>query len=467
MSRVLLMAAALLLLCTGAYFLLREKPLPPIEAAEQIWIASYDADEIESLIISPKDSISYPLVRTERGMRLMGQEDMQLRDDVVEEMLEAAGHLEAQEVIGRTDETDVPLAAFGLEEPELKAVLMLADGTKKEISFGDYVPQTDLPQYYCLADGVLYTVLAEPCDVLFHDAEYLRYFEQPQLQTDLIDRVDVTGEVTLSVQYTHDGFRMEAPWEYPANEAKVNTLLSNIGRMAFEAYLGKPEENDLAALGLDAPALTVVITQAPSIIAGETQDGEQVTIDVPETKYTLLLGKDNGESAVYVCWEGGVYKASNFLLGFWKEMQPAEYLSQTPMNITVEKLQSLSVKTEKEEAVYQVEMVESVGVDNQIETDEYGRTLYDAQVKKDGKGMDASSFLSWYVQLNRLKLSGRVKEGWQAEGEPLATVTLLGSAGQRQVAFYPYDSLHAVMTVNGTGLYYLEKTALSLLDNLP
>ena len=71
------------------------------------------------------------------------------------------------------------------------------------------------------------------------------------------------------------------------------------------------------------------------------------------------------------------------------------------------------------------------------------------------------------MQLNRLKLSGRVKEGWQAEGEPLATVTLLGSAGQRQVAFYPYDSLHAVMTVNGTGLYYLEKTALYLLDNLP
>ena len=80
---------------------------------------------------------------------------------------------------------------------------------------------------------------------------------------------------------------------------------------------------------------------------------------------------------------------------------------------------------------------------------------------------DAAVFLDWYVQLNRLPLSGRVKEGWQHEGDALYEITVETPVLTRKIAFYPYDALHAVMTVDGTGLFYLEKTALSVLENLP
>lgn len=464
---VLLCALGLVLLCLGGWLLMKEEPLPEPKAAQITWIASYDADAITGLTVSPRGSTAYPLILTEEGMKIRGQENLPLREDVVEEMLEAAGHLQAQDVIGTPEEVGVPLAAFGLEEPELKVEMTLQDGTTQEILFGDRVPETDLPQYYCLSKGVLYTVLCDPCDVLFHDVEYLRKFKQPEIQTDLIDRIDVTGDVTLSLAYTGDGFCMEAPWDYPANEAKVEMLLQNIGRMAFEAYLGTPEENDLAALGLEEPALCVVITQAASVITGETVDGEQVSLEVPQVKYTLHIGRDSGSSAVYVCWENGVYKASNFLLGFWKEMQPDDYLAPSPINITVEKLKSITVKTDTAEEKYQVEMVESVGQNNEIETDEFGRTLYDAKIMKNGQVTDAAAFLSWYVQLNKLPLSGRVKENWKMEGQPLATIILQGHLEERQVSFYPYDSLHAVMVVDGTGIYYLERSALFLLERLP
>lgn len=468
MSLVLLAAMGLLLLCAGAYLLLsRPADLPAPEKAEEIWIVDEEAENILGLLIAPGEGASYPLVRINEGMCLFGQEEMPLRDDVVEEMLEAAGHLKAVHVIGRPEEISARLSDFGLEEPSLRVALTLQENEMKEIFFGNSVPEAEEEMYYCLADGVVYTVLAAPCDVLFHDAEYLRAFDQPELQSDLIDRIELTGDKEMTLQYTPVGFLMEKPYQYPADKQKMNALLKKLDDMAFEAYLGTPEENDMAALGLEMPCLTVVLTQAESVISGITAEGESVSFTVPEKQYTLQIGNETGKSGVYVCWEGGVYKASNFLLGMWKELQTEEFLSRTPMDFQVEQLSSLTVQKNGVQTCYRVEMVEAVTENNEIAADEYGQTLYDARVYKNGMETDASAFLSWYLQLNSLAFSGKVQDGWEKSGEKLAEIVIDTDVLARSIAFYPYDALHAVMTVDGKGVYYLEKTALSLLENLP
>lgn len=468
MSLMLLLAFGLLLLCAGGYFLLSgQEAFPPPESAEEIWLTSVDASDIQKLSLFPREGGACTLVKTEDSMWLESQPDLALRQDVVNEMLEAAGYLKAVHAMGPIDELQAVPADFGLESPALRVMLSDCENRETEILLGHEVPETEERMYYCLSGGMLYTVLAEPCDILFHDVAYLRDFRQPQLQSDLIDRIEVTGNKEITLQYTQVGFVLEKPFSYPADRQKITSLLTRLDQMAFEAYLGEKDETDLAAWGLEEPQITVYLTQAESVIDGITAQGETVSIPVPAKTYTLEIGNDDGKSGVYVCWEGGVYKASQFLLGMWKDMQPEEFLSANPMDFQVEQLTGISIEKDGAVTEYQLDMVEALTENNEIAVDEYGNTLYDVRVTEGDRATDAAAFLSWYVKLNRLSLSGKVKEGWKKVGEALAVIVLKTPVLDRQIAFYPYDALHAVMEVDGTAVYYLEKSALSMLETLP
>lgn len=470
---ILALALVILGLVTG--LLLHEKKeaakvpeeVKILQAPQEIFVVNLPEMDVDSLAVYPRDYTDYELMRINGEMKLRTDPDTALRQDVVEDILYAAGCMKADIAIGKMDEVPDPPEAFGFDEPLLRYVIRQVNGTETQVLLGDKVPGTDAELYYCTADGMLYTVLAEPCEPLFVHEEYLRDFRQPALQSDLIDRIDITGDTTLSLQYTKDGFVMKEPVEYPADPSKMDALLKYVERMAFESYLGKQEENDLEALGLKEPCITLTLTQAPSTVTGITAQGETLSYDVPEKTYTLTLGKDTGRSGVYLGWEGGVYKGSNFLFGVWKELKPEEFCSKTPMNFQVDRLQRISVETQKEKAVYELEMVEVITENNQIATDEYGQVLYDVQIQKNGETADAETFLNWYVQLNQASLSGTVPAGAQPEGEILATLLFETDAVERKVVFRSFDALHAAMEVDGTTVFYLEKEAISLLNQLP
>jgi len=223
------------------------------------------------------------------------------------------------------------------------------------------------------------------------------------------------------------------------------------------------------SLGLTNPCLTVHLTQAASVISGVTAEGEAVSLDVPETTYTLLLGHETGKSGVYLQWEGMVYKASNFLLGFWKTLEPASFLLTSPINFLINDLIALSLETPTHTRSYTVQMVESITENNQIATDEYGQILYDALIYRagDAEPMNAETFLSWYVSLAELAPSGKVDASYQPLGEPLAALTLQSQSVTRRLAFYPYDALHMALSLDGECLYYVERSFLTALNAAP
>lgn len=471
-KRWFLLIAVLLLTCVGLLSRqVKDNPAElPVEEYfppqnETVYVVNIPQEQIVSLSVYPRDYTDYALIRTDEGMRLQQNTSVPLREDVVDSILYAAGCMPVNLTIGPAEEMETD--AFGFAAPSLRYEITDTQGNTVEVLLGDVVPETEVEQYYCLANGMIYTVLAEPSDVLYHHEEYLRDFRQPRLQADLIDRIDVQGDVTLTLYYTPDGFLMEKPEVYPVQQAKMDVVLTYIERMAFEAYLGTPEEVDLEALGLAQPRITVRISQAPSVISGITAEGEIASFDVDPREYTLQLGHDTGRSGVYVCWEGNVYKASNFLFGFWAELKPEEFYTRTPMNFPIDKLQSITVETSAETAVYDVEMVEVVTENNQIATDEFGQTLYDVQISKNGHPMEAKAFTDWYIALNKMAVSGLWTEETAGAGEVLATLTFNTENTQRRVVFRACDALHALVEVDGTALFYVEKASLTLLDYLP
>ena len=362
------------------------------------------------------------------------------------------------------------LGDFGLEPPWVTVSVAYRDGEQTRLRFGDLTPD-DSPKRYCMMDGDarVFTVMSEESQVFFYEKDFLRAFDQPELDGALLDRIDVSGQLSFGARYTPSGWQMDAPFSYPLAPARTDQLLRQIGAMAFEALLGEARALNLSDYGLDAPALTVTLTQAPTVLTAETAAGT-VGIPVPERTYTLLLGAETGKSGVYLSWEGQVFKASNFLLGFWKTLNPRDLVLLNPVNLQVNDLDEVRIEAPGVSAAFEVRMVESIAENNQIATDEYGQTLYDMAVCRAGEtsDMDAEAFAAWYTNLVSLSGDGTLPEGFTLSGESRAAVTLTNSHLTRTIDFYPYDALHDAMAVDGVALFYIQKERVDqILSTIP
>lgn len=467
---LLILLGAGLLIGTGAYFLRPRTELPsfPDSPAPAV-LLSRPQEEIAYLDIAPREGEAYRVLWTEGAAALDGREKIPLQTDLTDEMLRMAATVTAETTVW--ENTDIEgVAAFGLHDPQLTLTVGYTDGENKKLFLGDLAPE-ERPQRYAAVEGDprLYTVLEADCEIFFHDRDYLRAFDQPKVDASLLDRIEIAGDVTLDMRYTPSGWEMDAPFSYPAAPARVSALLTQISAMAFESCLGDRAELQLSDYGLEEPALKITLTQAPTVIEGETAEGEQVRLNVPQTAYTLWVGAETGKSGVYILWRDQVFRASNFLLGFWKTIRAEDLLLQQPVNFLVNDLTYVSFSLGDIRGAYRVAMVESVTDNNLIATDEYGRTLYECEVTGDGDGkaVDQAAFLNWYTALASLKGTGRLPADYAVTGDAEAEIILRSNSIVRTVAFYPYDALHCALAVNGTALYYTPRDWLDRVRILP
>ena len=183
------------------------------------------------------------------------------------------------------------------------------------------------------------------------------------------------------------------------------------------------------------------------------------------------MGNETGKSGVYLIWEGMVYKASNFLLGFWKELSAEQLLLRTPVNFLTNQLSNLSFCYQGNEAQYEIFLVESITENNQIATDEYGQTLYDVAIKRKGESdpLEAEIFLQWYMLLAKLAPAGNLPVSWELPPQEMKVgeIILQNDHITRVIAFYPYDALHLAMAVDGEAVYYIEKSWMDSVLPLP
>ena len=386
-------AVLMILLCCaalagGGLYILRSLPveLPPIAKKETLLLLSRPAEEISSIAVSPREGTAYPLIRQGDTFVLLGQEEVALRSTILGDLLLSLTELPVETVVlPSLSETQGLLPSdFGLDPALARITVTYSDGEKKELRVGDLTPNQETPQRYCMVNGsdALYTILEADSAPFLREMASLRDFAQPSLDGSLLDRIAVAGQIEWTLHYTPSGWQMDAPFSYPLSAPRTNALLTKIESMGFASCLGKAEKLNLSDYGLDAPALTITLTQAATVITGETTAGEQVSVPVPETVYTLLIGGETGKSGVYVQWQDQVFIASNFLLGFWKELQPMDYLLQTPVNLLINDLSEVRFTRDGDAHAYQVRMVEQITQNNQIAVDEYGRVLYDCAVRR-------------------------------------------------------------------------------------
>ena len=449
----------------GLFFLSRgSAPLPPAEREAAVMLFPRGTDDISSIYVAPKDGEPYLLERGESGFFLSGREGEALRATALDDLMMTAGELPAESVLlaDINGETSVSPRDFGLDPAQSTATITYLDGEEKTLLLGEKTPNEEKIQQYCMLEGDsrLFSVLWDDGAVFLRDKAYYLDFEQPRLDGSLLDRIEVTGDVSWTLHYTPSGWYMDAPFAYPLSTVKMDALLKKIEAMGFEMYLGEAEETGLEAFGLDRPAVQVRLAQAPTVITGETAEGESVSLPVPEKTYALALGKEAGGSGLYVEWEGKVFKASSFLLGFWKELKPEAYLLRSPVNFLVNNLDAVTLWLGDTSSSYRLQMVESVTPNNQIAVDEYGRVLYDCAVRRAGEDqdMDAERFLDWYTALAALTDDGELPRDFTLTGESRGGIILENDHLTRTIEFYPFDALHDALAVDGVARFYVRKS---------
>ena len=469
-SIFLILACAAVLAGIGAYFLRPQAPAPPVSLrTEPLYLLSRPADEIEAIAVTPREGDAYALVQRETGLRLLGEEDTALREWLTEDLLSVAASLPVQDVAAEEDRAP-SLGDFGLEPPLTTVTVTYRDGERVTLRFGDATPGEEDTRY-CLraGDGRVFTVMNEESRLVLYERDYLRAFEQPKIDASLLDRVDVAGDIVFGAYYTQSGWQMDAPFRYPLSTARTDQLLKSIEGMGFETLLGDRQSLNLADYGLDHPALTVTLTQAPTVVSGENAAGETVTIPQPSAQYVLEIGAETGKSGVYLSWRGRVFKASNFVLGFWKALSVEDMLLRQPVNLLVNDLNRVTLEYGDHKASYEVRMVEAVTQNNQIATDEYGSVRYDCAVRRAGEqaDMDAEAFLSWYVRLASLSPAGDLPPGYTPGGEPRARIILENDRLTRVIDFCPWDALHDAIVVDGVARFYVESAWLDSVKDTP
>lgn len=471
---LLLGLAAFALLCLGGIWITQAtRPMPEMpETAEEIYLLPRSSKEIAEVTLAAAQQESYTLLQDENGkISLKDRADIPLRSMQVSAIFSSLHQLEAVEEAAHLHSGETDLTPYGLSPAQAVIDIQYRDGEATQLLIGSAAP-TDVIQYYAMLDGSdhIFTIYSDISDPFFYEKDYLRDFDQPDLDTSLLDKIQITGQYSLSLSYSPSGWQMEVPFSYPLNPTKTDALLKRIEQMGFESCLGAPDEVDLKALGLDQPALSIILTQAATVVSGLDEDGSPLSVSLPQQEYCLTLGNETGKSGVYLQWEGMIYKASNFLLGFWKELTVDEFLLQNPINFLINDLNSVSIKAEGLSAGYTIQMVESITENNQVAVDEYGRILFDAEITKTGQSQpmaDPQAFLSWYAALSGMLPSGKMPANYTPSSPPLVQIQLQSLSVTREIALYSYDPFYHALSVDGQCLYFVENTWLDKIKNVP
>lgn len=385
-----------------------------------------------------------------------GAPDTALHESRVQDLLACCQRIMALDTVLNTDETSVHLHDFGLEAPSM-ITAAFRDGTSVTLSVGARTPAS-IPSHYAMISGdpSIYTV-----DPYFYEAaeitgESLRAFEQLSLKADLIDAVTIEGEAPLDAHFNGEFWQMTAPYDYPMDPTRTEVLLSNIANMRFSAYLGRADALSLGNYGLDAPQTVVTVQQAKSRVFATDESGRTVTVEIPVTTHVIAIGGMRDDTMFYALYDGGVYTTGIMTTSFLTSYHVENLLNRNPVSFPETALCALTLEKGGETTRYAISLVESVLPNNELETDEYGNTLYRFFVTRDGQPIDSDIFLEWYAKLVAMQAQGWAKESVY-QGKPAAmTLTIKTNAHQRTIDFFPYDSTHSACRVNGVALFYFD-----------
>lgn len=160
---------------------------------------------------------------------------------------------------------NMPLAEYGLDDPEYKVIIDLENGETHTVSLGNITP--DGSNVYVNVDGNSEVYMTAALKLTY--AKYkARDFLEPQILdidmsgvssvrfTRTTDGLDITADVSYNANKDLTSYHIVKPYDINASEYFA-TLIERIAKLEITAYVDF-EPSERASYGLDKPAFTFV-----------------------------------------------------------------------------------------------------------------------------------------------------------------------------------------------------------------
>ena len=444
--------------------------LPQTTAENQKTIFDREQEQLVSITITPSSGESYSLDYQDDTLVLREDPEYSLRSSVIEPLLSCAISVVPQETLLDTASQAVNLDEYGLSPARASGVFTYSDGTQLTLSVGDQLPVENTEYYFTVSgDSNIYAVSSDIYDTLTTEFYELHPVNNPSIQSDLIDRITISGDLEFSAYYSESGWMMDSPYCYPLASDKMDTFLTNLDSLRFSTWVDDAANVSMADYGLEAPRRTLTLDFAPSTLTVPDEAGTEYTYDIPASQITIAMGDFKSDMIFYVLYGKEVMTATTFTFGFIENFSIEKMLLQNPVNFASNNLSRVVLERGGVTADYSVKLVERIQANNDFETDEYGNILYDVTAFRNGSQVDSTTFLRWYQALTGLLPAGRLPDGWTPDSEAQARIVIVNAAGDltREIIFYPYNQVYQAVSVDGVCLYYFRNTWYEQLGELP
>ena len=456
---IILAALTLLLILTTKP---QDIPVVPDNTDESLTLIQKNADDLTRIEVFPSMGEGFTLIRSGDVFMVEGMPDFALEAREIDLMVKDLSLLTAHEVMGQLDPGDTDsLSALGLGDDAARVWAIYRNGGRIGLAFGN-TAATEIPADYLMltGDNRVFTVSQETRAHFDRTLFTLHPVPALNFSSDLLDEAVFEGAGAFTLTLKEGLWELTSPGRYPADEAAVKAFLNNVNRMRLAVYAGEASEDNISLYGFATENRSVTFRLAKSAITAYDEEGLPLESRAVEAQdLTLSFGKEIDRIGFYIRYGDGIYQASLASMGFLRNAAWAGLHARAPVNVPVNRLETLSAQKAAGTNTYAISLVESVLPNNQLELDMDGNRLYLPEIIKNGTEMDRDAFLREYLKLMALTASGSLPPDFEPDGDMAARYRLTGAGIDLDIALYPFDALHYAMRVNGIFADYTDRQA--------
>lgn len=444
-------------------------PLPKAQPETKILLFKAEKIDLESFTVHPSDGVEYTIQFKDNIYVLQDRPDYQLNKSIIDEMVDSLIYLEAEDLKFAVEEDH--LSDYGLNDEAIRVTARFKNNQNYTFKIGQTIP-SDIPKDFGVFNDslTLYAFSITLKDIFDQEVNWLHVVPDINFTPDLLDRVifDGNNEKLILQRKAKDLWTMEEPFLYPVDELKIKKMSDSISKMRFASFVETASEESIHRYGLDEPRFRITFMLAPSVITSiSSTDGRAFSQVVDAQEITIQIGNSIAGIGFYCRYLDTIYQASDLSMGFMLETNAAYYVSQFPMNIPLNLVNTLAIKgIDRKDHNYAISLVEHILPNNQVAQDSQGNILYDYFILSEkGTEISAENFIKLYHDIISLNANGTL-EGFSppAESSPLMQIQISYLNEQRIIKFFSLDALHAAVEVEGTSIYYTDLANLKKIE---
>lgn len=428
-----------------------------------------DAEQLKSITVSHESGESYTLVYRE-GALLLEKEGalLDINDSLCADFLEAAATIAVENVVTR-DSAEVAehLSEMGLDDPRIAVEILYADGRENRLYIGGSVPNTTYSYFRWSGDEGIYMCDAGIGELFGHTANQLLPVTQPSLTPALVDRLTISneaGETELTLKRNAAGDtsgQLLSPVCYPMDGSAAAALYTSLENFRLGTLLGDAA-SQAETVGFDSPVCILDIHQQEGRYTRINDAGELVVETSPALQLRFVFGRTEGDYFYTCAYEGQAYLVSRFLVESMVNAAPETLQTTHPADMGGWPAR-IDVETEGGSLAVEIRQELRMQENGEPELNEDEEWIYDTIATLNGETLSAIKAEALVQRLRSLSFSGRLPDGWTAEGlVPRWKMTLTDPDGNtRTLTAYRLDAFSDAVAVDGTALHYCYVEALA------